>query len=403
VWTTLRHRTFRAIWLAGLVSMIGSWMQGLGAAWLMTELAPSPLMVGLVQTAQLLPFMLLALPAGALIDMFDRRRYLIVVMTWQIVFTLILAALTHFNLVDPWLLLFLVFVVGLGGAAQVPATSAIIQDLVPREEVIGAVTLNSLSVNLSRSIGPAVAGLLVAASSIASAFVVNALTYVVYLVTLILRIPVKDVAWSGGNQGLWATISSGLRYARKAKRFRAVLIRGFFYFLFASANISLLPLMARHELGHGAEIFGTLLGFMGLGAIFTALTLTATLNARFSRDNIVLCASLILATMLLGLGWIRNYPAFAVTLVIFGGAWMTSMVALQVSAQMVLPGWVRGRGLSMSMMAFMAGMAAGGVVWGQVAEMTSLTNTFTIAAVGLALTAILTYRFKISSNETEEV
>ena len=177
VWGTLRLATFRAFWIAGLFSLIGTWMQGIGAAWLMTDLSDSPLLVALVQAAQMIPTLFLAFIAGSLADMIDRRRYMIVVMWWMVTVTLVLAAITQMGLVTPTLLIVLTLLLGIGGACQMPAMSATLQDIVPRSEVVNAVTLNSLSMNISRLIGPALAGLLIGWAGVAPAFVMNAISY----------------------------------------------------------------------------------------------------------------------------------------------------------------------------------------------------------------------------------
>ena len=359
-------------------------------------------MVGLVQTAQALPGLVLALIAGALSDMFDRRRFLMIVMAWQTIVTATLALMTATGLVTPWVLLGFIFAVGIGGACQVPAMSATLQEIVPRAKVISAVTLNSISMNISRAIGPALAGLLVAAAGVAAAFFVNALSYAVFLVVVALFIPRAQLRQTP-RQSFYATLVSGLMYARHAKRFQAVLIRGFCYFVFSSTVMSLLPSLARQELGVTASSYGQLVGFVGIGALVTALLLVPLIQPRFNRDQVVLAASFIIGGCLIVMGWIHSYAVFAVVLFLFGGAWMISMMSFQIASQMLLPGWVRGRGISMSMMSFTSGMAVSGVLWGQVAHTTDLTTTFTISGCGLLAVSLLTYRYKISSNEPDDV
>jgi MFS family permease len=377
-------------------------MQNLGAAWLMTDISNSPAMVGLVQTAQALPGLIFALVAGALADMFDRRKFLMAVMAWQTMVTALLALLTAIGMVTPWMLLGFIFAVSVGGTCQVPAMSATLQDIVPRSRVIAAVTLNSISMNISRAIGPALAGFLIAATSVALAFIANSISYLVFMVVVAFRIP-KATLRQAQRQGFYDTLMSGLRYARKAKQFQAVLIRGFFYFLFASAVQSLLPFLARQELGVTASTYGPLVGFIGIGALVTAFVIVPITTARFTRDQVVLWASMMIGACQLIMAWIHSYAVFAVVLVIFGGAWMISMMSFQVSSQMTLPGWVRGRGISMSMMSFTAGMGVSGLLWGQIAHFTNLTTTFTVAGIGMIVSALITHRFKIGSNETEDV
>jgi MFS family permease len=400
VWSTLRIDTFRAFWTAGLFSMIGSWMQNIGSAWLMTDLSDSPLQVALVQASQMIPSLFLAFIAGSLADMIDRRRYMITVMWWMIFVTLSLAALTQFELVTPNLLIFFTLLLGVGAACQMPAMSATLQDIVPRSDLVNAVTLNSLSMNISRLIGPAAAGVLIGLAGPAWAFAFNALTYFVFMIVV--------YRWAGPplrpaqKQGLWANMSVGIRYARRARRFQAVMLRAFFSFFCGSALMALLPLLAREELGVGPEAFGTLMGAVGIGAIVTALFIAPALNARFSRDTIVFGASLVLSGALFGVGEVRDPVLFAGVLFVFGGSWMICMLSFQVAAQMVLPAWVRGRGLSMTMMAFTAGMAGGGILWGTVAKITSLHVAFDAAAFAMLILSFATMRLNISSNEPEE-
>ena len=400
VWGTLRIATFRSFWIAGLFSLIGTWMQGIGSAWLMTDLSDSPFLIALVQAAQMIPTLFLALIAGSLADMIDRRRYMIFVLWWMVAVTLTLAALTQLGMVTPTLLIVFTFLLGIGGACQIPAMSATLQDIVPRSEVVNAVTLNSLSMNISRLIGPALAGLLIGWAGVAPAFVVNAVSYLIFMWVV--------YKWEGPplrpaqKQSLWSNMTAGIIYVRRAKRFQSVLVRGSAHFFCASALIALLPLLAREELGAGPEGFGTLMGTIGVGAVVTALFIAPALNSRFSRDSIVFFASLILAVTLYGVSIVRDQLLFAVVLFFYGGAWMICMLSFQVAAQMVLPSWVRGRGLSMTMMSFTAGMAGGGILWGVIANFTSMAVAFDIAAATMAIGTFATVQFKISSNETED-
>ncbi len=400
MWTTLRLATFRSFWIAGLFSLIGSWMQNIGSAWLMTDLSDSTILVASVQASQMIPSLFLAFIAGSLADMIDRRKYLIAVMWWMVAVTVVLAALTQFNMVTPGLLIFFTLLLGASGACQMLAMSATIQDIVPRTEVVNAVTLNSLSMNISRLIGPAMAGLLIGLAGIAAAFLVNALSYFIFMWVV--------YRWEGPpmrpaiKQSLWTNMAAGARYVRRAKRFQAVLIRGSIHFFCASALMALLPLLARTELGVGPEAFGTLMGAVGVGAIVTALFIAPVVNARFSRDAIVFWASLILAASLYAAGTVRDLEYFAVVLFFYGGSWMICMLSFQVASQMVLPAWVRGRGLSVSMMSFTAGMAFGGILWGTVANITDMETAFQGAALVLLVGTLTTYKFRISSNETED-
>ena len=400
IWRTLRHDVFRAIWIASLTSQIGSWMQNLGAQWLMTTLSDSPLMVGLVQTATMLPGVGLALLAGALADMMDRRRYMILVLSWAAIAASALAVLTYLNLVSPIVLLIFVFAVGLANAALIPAMSATLQDIVPREEILNAVTLNSLSINVSRLVGPAIAGLLIGLYGTSSAFLLNAISFVVFLIVII--------RWSGPPRrsgqpaSLISSVMGGLDYARRSSRFKALITRSSGFFLTGSATMALLPLFARTKLGLDAQQFGLMLGAMGIGAIMVAVFGMARLSSRFSRDTIVLCASLLTATSMIALSQTTTLPFAAGCMVLFGASWITCLVSFQVSNQMLLPAWVRARGLSISVMAHMGCMAVSGVIWGFLGRQTSLESALMTAGISVIVISLLTSRLSVRHNEPDD-
>jgi MFS family permease len=385
-----------------MISLIGMNMQNLGGAWLMTELDSSPIMVGLVQSAQLLPNIGFGILTGTLVDLFDRRRFLMGVMAWQIAVTLILAFLTFTHIVTPWSLIACIFAIGIGNACQAPAMSANLQEIVPREDVTSAITLNSIAMNISRAVGPTMAGMLVGLTGEGAAFLVNSASYGGYFIAVAKNVPTRSGV-GPGHQSFWDSVVGGLRYTRLAKRFQAVLIRGCAFFLCASAMLALMPIVARNELGVGPQGFGILLGFIGIGAIITGLGLIGRLSARYSRDQITFAANMIVAATIMSVAWVRVYWVFALTLLIFGGAWLISLISLQVAAQMILPGWVRGRGLSLNMMSLSAGLAFGCIAWGAVAQHISLSWTYTAASCALVVTTFLTARYKISGTEPEEV
>ena len=278
-WSPLKHRLFRFVWLATVVSNIGTWMQDVGVGWLMTTLAPAPIMVALVQTATTLPVVLLVLPAGALADIVDRRRYLIAVQVWMLVVSATLGALTFAGITGPWLLLAFTFALGLGTALMMPAWAAITPELVPKADLQAAIALNSVGVNLSRAVGPAIAGVIVSAVGSWAVFMLNALSYVGVLAVLVWwkpeervqKLPVEHFA---------GAFRAGLRYAWHAPALKAVLVRSAAFFIFAAATWALFPLIVRQELGRGAEIYGALLACIGVGAVSGALFLPK-LRSRF--------------------------------------------------------------------------------------------------------------------------
>ena len=279
-WAPLRRPVFRSLWIAALVSNIGTWMQSMGAAWLMTELTQSPARVALVQAAQSLPLFLLALPAGALADIIDRRRQLIAAQTWMLVFAGLLTATTFAGLTTPGWLLLATFLIGCGAAATVPAFSASIQELVPRPELQAAVALNGLSINVSRAVGPALAGLIVVWSGTAMVFLLNTLSFLGVILALRAwkRLPTPG---DMPAERLLGALRTGYRYARHAPLLQRVLLRALAFFPFASAVWALLPLVASRELGGDARLYGALLGCIGVGAVTAALLLPAFHPAAF--------------------------------------------------------------------------------------------------------------------------
>lgn len=287
-WDPLKRRVFRMMWIAALFSNIGSWMHEVGAGWLMTSLAPSPLMVALVQAATSAPMFLLALPAGALADIMDRRRYLIATQAWMLFSAAVLGALTLSGLMTAPLLLLLTFSLGIGAAMMMPAWGAITPELVPRAELQTAIGLNTIAMNAARAIGPAIAGIIIAASGPGVVFVVNAVSFLAVIGALLKwrRLPTKSTL---PNENLVGAVRAGLRFARHAPELRAVLMRGSAFFIFASASWALLPLIVRQELNAGPGTYGLLLACVGIGAICGALLLPRVYR-RLSRDKIIAVA-----------------------------------------------------------------------------------------------------------------
>src|SRR5208283_805571 len=271
-WSPLHNAVFRSLWIATIVSNVGGWMQDVGAGWLMTSLSPSPSMVALVEAADSFPLMLLALPAGALADIVDRRRLLIVIQIYLLVVAGALGALTWLEITSAWLLLGFVFALAVGAAMMLPAWAAIVPDLVTAEEMPSAVALNSIAINASRAIGPAIAGILVAAVGAWLVFVLNALSYIGILVAL-LRWRREHHKSTLPAERFLSAIRVGMRFVMHTRALQVVLIRGGAFFVFASATWSLFPLIVRQQLGRGPEIYGLLLTCIGVGAVAGAMLL----------------------------------------------------------------------------------------------------------------------------------
>ncbi len=396
-WSPLKIGLFRAMWLAILGSNVGTWINDVAAAWVMAERTGSPLMVALVQSATTVPVVLLALVAGTLADIVDRRRYLLFTQGWMLLVAATLATLTGLSMLTPGLLVALTFAMGCGAAMAMPAQAAIVSELVPRPMLASAVALNSIGINIARSLGPAIGGLIVAQLGPSWAFGLNALSFAAMLIVLTRWTP-DATASTLPPEGFGAGLRAGLRYALRAGRLQAVLVKSAGFFFFASAVTALLPLVVRGEMHGGAGLYGILLGCIGIGAVSGALVLP-TLRARLDRDLLVLLATLACALSLFGLAWLRHMALLPVAMLINGFAWITVLSSLQIAAQTAVPPWVRARALSLYIMVFSLGMAAGGLSWGSIAQRTSIPLALTIASVGAVIAGLLVWRVRIAGSE----
>ncbi|MFC4147110.1 MFS transporter [Micromonospora mangrovi] len=385
-WAPLRVAAFRSLWLAVLASNIGTWMQTVGAQWLLVDRPNAPTLVSLVQTASMLPVLLLALPAGALADTLDRRRLLIGVQGFLAAVGVLLTALTAADRMPPALLLTLTFGLGVGQALTLPAWQAVIPELVPRAQLVSAAALGSISVNLARSVGPAVAGLLVAQAGVAVVFAVNAASFVIFAVALLRWRPARPDTHHLPER-FTAALRAGGRYVRHSPVVRRILLRAALFVVPGSALWALLPLVASRRLGLGAGGYGVLLGALGVGAVAGALVLPR-IRRVLTSNHLLLLAGLLYAGVLLVLALVP-VPLLAVAALVPAGlAWMTVMSSINAAMQLFLPGWVRARGLSVYQMIFAGGQALGAVAWGALGEVTSLVVALAVAGAVMAVGAL---------------
>lgn len=354
-------------------------------------------MVALVEAADSIPLMLLALPGGALADIIDRRRLLIAAQVYLLVIAAALGLLTWLEMTTPWVLLGFTFALGVGAAIVMPAWAAIVPELVPADQMPSAIALNSVAINVSRAIGPAIAGILVAAVGAWLVFVLNALSSIGILAVL-LRWRREQRKSSLPAERFLSAIRVGLRFVMHTYALQVVLIRGSAFFVFAAATWSLFPLIVRLELGRGPEIYGLLLTCIGAGAVAGAMLLPRV-RAKISRDVLVAGATLLYALAALALAYLQNIGLLAVAMLATGVAWISILSALQVSAQMTLPAWVRARGLAAFVVVLMGGMALGSILWGQIATRIGIPAALTTAAFGMVVAIGLTWRFKLGQHE----
>lgn len=391
------HAAFALLWTATLISNVGTWMHDVGAGWLMTTLNPSPAVVTLVQAATTLPVFLFALFAGALADRLDKRRMLITINMIMAGIISVLALLVWQERVTPVLLILFTLAIGTGAAFMAPAWQAVVPQLVPREALKPAIALNSMGINISRAIGPALAGILIAGVGLAAPFALNAVSHLVIIAALL--------AWSPApsrvrryHAPITAEMATGLRHVRHNAAMGATLVRALAFFVFASAYWSLLPLIARNAEGGGSELYGILMALIGSGAVIGALILPR-LQGWLSSDQTVRFGTVGTAIALVLMALSTAAPALMAAAFLGGLSWIAVLTSFNVSAQMALPDWVRARGLAVFLMVFFGSMAAGSVVWGQMASATAIPVALMIAAAGLVLGMLLTRKFEVGQGE----
>ena len=397
----LREPVFRMLWLAWLAANVTMWMNDVAAAWLMTSLTDSVVMVALVQAASTLPVFVLGLPSGALADIVDRRRYFAVTQLWVALVAVVLCVTAMAGALNAPLLLALTFANGIGMAMRWPVFAAIVPEVVPRAELPTALALNGIAMNMSRVIGPVVAGALLAGAGSPWVFLINAVLSLAAF-ALILRWRSQRKASALPGERFLGAMRVGLQHVQQSPRMRAVLGRIFLFFLQSTALTALLPLVAR-RLGGGAGTFTLLLGAMGVGAITAALFLLPRLRERLGRDEMVRWGTVIHAAATMVVAWSPTVWLTMPAMVVAGMVWLSVANSLTVAAQMALPDWVRARGMSIYQMALMGGSASGAALWGYVAGQTSVPGSLVAAAVVGPVLLLATRRLSVGTAVDEDL
>ena len=390
-WSPLAHPVFRALWIESAASYVGSYMADVAQGWLMTSLTPSPLLVSLLLSAESLPFFLLGLPAGALADIVDRRRLLVVSQLAMAAAVATLAIVTLTGVVTPGILLTLTAVLGIATALNDPAWFAIVPDLLPSEELASGVTLTGAGVNIARALGPALGGFLVAAAGPAFVFVLNALSFV-GVVGVLLAWRREQLPSVLPAERMLGAIRAGVRFARYSDALRRVLVGTFLFMVCGGGIMGLMPVLGR-ETGHGAIGFGLLLGSLGFGAVGGA-ALLPRVRSRVRPDVLIAAGSIAFAAVAIGAATSREI-AILCPIMLFGGvAWIAVLSTLTLGAQQASPSWVRARALAVYLIVFQAGIAGGSALWGFVASRGGLKIAYLGIAAGLVLGAALAYRLR---------
>lgn len=401
-WAPLANSVFRALWIASLASNIGTWMQNVGAGWLMTELNASPLYVALVQTATSLPVFLIGIPAGAAADLFDRRRLLIFTQAFMAIAAGLLGWLTFIGKASPIVLLLTTFALGIGSTLNNPAWQAMLPEIVPRRDLPQAISLNSVGFNLARAVGPAIGGFLLAAFNPGSVFLLNALSFVGVIIVLYLWKREPKQQSTTANESIVSATWAGLRYVRYSPGIRAVLVRSGTFIIGGSAIWAILPTFAQSDLHSTATGYGILLGCLGVGSMMGALLL-AKFRLRFSPDQLIILSAALWGVVTALLGWLDSFPLAAMAMLAGGVAWVTEMSSFNVAAQTVLPAWVRARALAAYLLVFQGGMAISSMLWGGIAERYGTRSCLFAAGLTSLASLLLAKRFPIRLGEERDV
>lgn len=393
-----RIRTFRHLWFASMASNFGGLIQGVGAAWLMTTIAGSAEMVALVQTSATLPIMVFSVVAGAVADSFPRRQVMLLAQASMFVVSAALAIAAWLDGLTPWVLLGFTFLIGCGGAFNNPAWQAAVGDVVPRDKIASAVLLNSLSFNVTRSVGPALGGAVVAAAGAAAAFAINALSYL-GLIHVLYRwrpeLPVSTLP----REGLASAMAAGIRYVAMSPKIGKIMLRGFVFGLTTIVILALLPLVVREQLGGDALVYGVLLGTFGLGAVCGAF-ISRPARERLTNEVLVRWTFLCFAVCAIVVAESRSAWLTGGALVVCGAAWVMSLSLLNTTVQMSTPRWVVARAMSLYQMALFGGMALGSWCWGAVAESLSLALALETSGVAMLLGIVIGLRLPLPNQDT---
>jgi MFS family permease len=392
LWRPLRAPAFRKLLIADVVSDMGTFMQSVGAAWLMISLHAGPLYVALTQTASALPFFVFALPAGSIGDIVDRRKLILFTEVWMVSVAIVLTATTIGGLMTPTLLLILTFALSAGDAFESPSWRAVLPELVAKEDLASASALNGIEFNFARALGPALAGLVIAASGVGTAFAINVASFlgVIVVIARWKRHPRKR---STPPETLGGATAAAIRYVRYSPAVRTVLLRSGVGMFFASALLALLPSVA-HSVNRSSLGYGLLLGCFGLGAVLGALVMQRA-RSRWSAETVVSSGVFVFGLGTIAAGMLQGLPALGASMLIAGAAWIVFISLFNVIILNLAPDWVRARVLAVSMLVFQGAMAGGSAAWGALAGKIGIHAALMWAGAGTIATTVLGLFFKL--------
>jgi MFS family permease len=388
-WAPLRYAAYRRLWSAQFTSNVGSWMQTVAAQWVMTGLTRSAFLLSAISAASSFPVLLLAVPAGTLGDLFDRRRLIVASQTLMLVAAVALAVASAAGWLTAGVLLGLLFVIGIGGAVSAPTWQTLQPELVPADDRSQAVALGSVNQNLARAIGPAIGGVLLAATSAAVVFLTNAVSFVAVLAAVtVTAVPARRRTLP--REHVAAAVRASGRFVANSPILLALIVRSIAFVFLAGAIWALLPLIAQRRLGLGSGGYGLLLGCVGVGAL-AAATLGPALRKRVGPRAIYALACLVVAAAAALLAMTHSVGLAVVALIAAGAAWITGLGLLGTAYQGQLPSWVKARSFSYYLVAFQGANAIGALCLGAVAQATSVATAFAIIGGGLAVSALVTW------------
>jgi MFS family permease len=388
-WAPLRNRNFALLWGAALISNTGTWMHEMAGGWLMTTLDPTPYMVAMVQAANTLPVCLLALPAGTLADRMNRRQLLLVVQCAMLCLAALLGLLVLAGAAGETSLLLITLGLGACTAVMSPTWQSIVPALVPRTELPQAVALHSVGINISRAIGPALAGLIIVAFGIAWPFLVNALSFLAVILALWYWREGRS-ATVGEHEPFLAAMRAGAAQVKHNNALRHMLWRSVLFYLAGSCYWALLPLIARDQLSGGAQLFGVLVGCIGVGAVAMAIWLPR-LRIRWGLDAIQMAGTVATALAMVAFSVVRLPVLGMMAALLAGAAWLACLSALNVAAQLAVPDAMRARGMGLYTTVLFGCLAGGSLLWGQVATLLSVDAALLLAA-GFAIAGLFLAR-----------
>jgi MFS family permease len=393
LWRPLRSPTFRNLLAANVVSDVGTFMQSVGAAWLMVSLNGGPMFVALTQTASALPFFLLALPAGAVGDIVDRRKIILSTELWMVIVAFVLAGMTLAGMMTPALLLILTFCLSAGDAFESPTWRAVLPELVKKEDLAAASSLNGIEFNFARAIGPALAGAVVAFAGVGTAFLINAVSFAGVIVVIVRwkraatkrALPPETVA---------GATRAAIRYVRYSPEVIRILVRAGTAMFFSSGLLALLPSVA-HRINGGPIAYGALLGCFGCGAVLGAISLQRA-RTRWSANTVVTTGIAIFGLATIATGLLHEVWLVGVLMIVGGAAWTSFISLFNVQVLNMAPDWVRARVLAVSMLVLQGAVAGGSATWGAVAARAGLDRALQLAGAGVVLSTVLALFLRLS-------